>query len=101
MLTVLLIRILIHFPGPGFTLFKYFSSVYIQFWSFHLRKGNREWKKVWRQVVRMLRDMGTDCTVINCRLELFSLEAGHWLGEEVYKIMSGPEKMGKIDCCVF
>lgn len=49
----------------------------------------------------MLRGMGTDCTVINCRLELFSLEAGHWLGEEVYKIMSGPEKMGKIDCCVF
>lgn len=79
-LTVLLIRILVYFTGPGFTLLKRFSSVCIQFWSSRLRKGNREWEKVWRQAVRMPRDMGTDCTVKNCRLGLFSLEEGHMWG---------------------
>lgn len=61
--TVLLVSVSVHPSGPGFTLFTYFSSVCIQFWSPHLRKGRREWRKVQRQAVRMIRGMGTDTTV--------------------------------------
>lgn len=38
-----------------------------------------------RQAVRMLRDMGTDCTVKNCRLAFFILEEGHTVGERSTK----------------
>lgn len=33
-----------------------------------------------------------------CGLGHFSLEEGHRVEEEDYKIMSGPERMGRIDC---
>lgn len=98
-LTVLLVRVFVHSSGPGFTLFTCFSSVCIQFWSPHLRKYKREWKKVQRQAVRMLRGMGTDCTVNNhVGWDSSAWKKGPRVEEEVYKIMSGPERMGRIDC---
>lgn len=98
-LTGVLVRVLVHSSGHGSSLFTCFSSVCMQIWSPHLRKVKRECKKVWSQAVIDAQRCGNRlCSEQACRLGLFSLEEGYRVEEEIYKIMSGPERMGRIGC---